>query len=256
MRRVLSRSVVVAPEKGWSLGASLRVTCAARRQSSVSERDSSHANQETGTAGEEWRIIHWALDAGTGARCYNRGYCEPGSASVSIHMGNVGLDSFEVFCTRSRKLENGEERMTEDENAQRIIDACEKHFEKGRHDCSGFLKSIVAELFNGEVLAGRAYEIAANISNGTKPWILIGIAKHFDAQVSANKGRFVVGATAEGDDGHVAVIAKGQLERDFPHGYAGSDSTRGDFSIRNASIRNTWSEKWRDKITYAYRELP
>jgi hypothetical protein len=49
--------------KGWSHRKNSRVTSAARRQTSLSEHDSSHANQETGAAGKKARKNHFVVDA-------------------------------------------------------------------------------------------------------------------------------------------------------------------------------------------------
>jgi hypothetical protein len=51
--RMPAKDLAVAAGKDGSLGKSRRVTSAALRQGSLSEHDSSHANQETWAAGEK-----------------------------------------------------------------------------------------------------------------------------------------------------------------------------------------------------------
>ena len=84
--RYLRRSVVT-PRKHWSLGESPLAT----RQSSLWGMIPAKRTKEPGPPGKKWRKIHCVLDAGGGAHCYNRGYCESGSAPGSVHLGNVGL---------------------------------------------------------------------------------------------------------------------------------------------------------------------
>ena len=62
--------------------------------------------KEVGPPREKCRKIHWVLDVGRGARCYNLGYCECGSAPGSVLMGNVG---YSLISPLPLQCQNGQQ---------------------------------------------------------------------------------------------------------------------------------------------------
>src|SRR5260370_35574026 len=120
-------------------------------------------------------------------------------------------------------MQYGEVAMNDD--AQRIIDACDKKWDAHKSDCSGFVKAGAADLEvntlapgdNANAIVDKLNKIVNEPNNATG-WTEIKPGDGSAAKVQADVGLFVIGglkgsAMAKPEEhGHVVVIVSGPLD--------------------------------------------
>jgi hypothetical protein len=103
----------------------------------------------------------------------------------------------------------------EDNMAQnRVIQACETHWETYKNDCSGFVKAVAQQL--GISLTGSANDIVDQAQ--TPPWTVL--ESGAEAKYKADDGLFVLGGLKALGHGHVVVVVSGPLlNKKYPTAY-------------------------------------
>jgi hypothetical protein len=137
-------------------------------------------------------------------------------------------------------------------DAKRIKEACEKHWEANKSDCSGFARAVAGEL--GVILTGNADAIVAAIGQaGAWTSVSDGVA----AKQKADAGHLVIGGLKGSAHqparahGHVVVVVAGNLALGkYPTGYWGSLGAVGKM---NTTINWAWNKADRDNVHYAYK---
>ena len=131
----------------------------------------------------------------------------------------------------------------------KITQACEKHWDPHKDNCSGFVKAVATEL--GFTLTGQANDIVDQLS--VLPWTTVTCGKQ--AKEQADLGYFVVGGLKATANGHVVVVVTGPLNREkYPTAYWGRLGGEGK---KATTINWAWNSSDRDKVTYAYfNQLP
>src|SRR2546428_2281504 len=101
----------------------------------------------------------------------------------------------------------------------RVVDACEKHWEDYKDDCSGFVKAVAADV--GVRLMGlQANDIVDEMQTSTW-WRLLKDGS--DAGRCAAIGFFVLAGLKKTPNGHAVVVVPGALSGGkYPTGYWGS----------------------------------
>src|SRR4051794_9555355 len=128
----------------------------------------------------------------------------------------------------------------------RIVAACEKHWEAHKADCSGFVKAVATEL--GVELTGMANDIVDQIQGPS--WM--SLANGVDAARQSGLSLVVAGLKAEGH-GHVVIVVPGPLAHDrYPSADWGDIFSVGE---KNATINWAWNQEDRDKVIYAWHAL-
>lgn len=140
----------------------------------------------------------------------------------------------------------------------RIIQMCEKHWDKWNGDCSGFVRAVAAEF--GLTLNQPANTMYDEIQRG--PWTKIGQGSHASiiaGITAAQEGKFVVGAWKHpnGGHGHVAIIVdyrgKWYMDeriRNRPVGYWGQQDGVGKKYSR--TDKESWGADKLKDVAYAY----
>lgn len=132
---------------------------------------------------------------------------------------------------------------------ERIIKACEKHWNAHRSNCSGFVKAVAKEidiLFpHPEMNANQIIDYISSWSTGS--WWEIGSSK--EAGTRADEGYFVLACLKSEPNGHVAIVTSGhQPAHDkYPRGYWGSLNSVGK---KNETMNYSFNKNDRDKATY------
>src|SRR5271166_2193044 len=130
----------------------------------------------------------------------------------------------------------------------RVKEACEACFEAHKSDCSGFARSVAAEL--KVALHGLANEIVDTIRSGNG-WTPLrdGVA----AAQSAAAGKLVIGGlkgseqTHPDEHGHVVVVVAGPLAHDaYPSAYWGK---LGGTGAKDKTINWAWNTADRDRVS-------
>ncbi|MDH5180161.1 MAG: hypothetical protein OEZ39_16000 [Gammaproteobacteria bacterium] len=134
--------------------------------------------------------------------------------------------------------------MSANEKTKKILELCEKHWEKNKLNCSGYVKDIATDL--GISLSGQANDIIDQIQKAPWKTLKTGV----DARLQATNGMFVIAGLKDQPNGHVAVIVPGALAHGkYPTGYWGSLAGR---PKKNTTINWSWSKTDRDKVIYSY----
>lgn len=115
---------------------------------------------------------------------------------------------------------------------QDIKALCETHWPQWKHDCSGFLKAVAADL--GITLSGDANAIVDAM--GWAPWTQLG-ADADKAVAYAGMGYLVVAGLKAGHHGHVVIIMPGQ-SKPYPLAYWGRFGGTG---RKNSPINYSWT---------------
>ncbi|MEP6952065.1 MAG: hypothetical protein ABI863_22435 [Ginsengibacter sp.] len=141
------------------------------------------------------------------------------------------------------------------ENAERIINACNNNFEANKGECNRFAIAVAKE-FN-IVLSGIADNIVDEIQ--TDEWIKLNDG--IDAKNKADKGFFVIGGLKAADEippavhGHIVVVLSGDLAHDkYPTAMWGSLGGPLPSPGKN-TINFSWNKTSRDKVIYAARQI-
>lgn len=134
---------------------------------------------------------------------------------------------------------------------KKIIEACEKHWNAHKSDCSGFAKAVAKEL-SIELPNVKADPIIAWISEWSRAsWWKIGSPK--EAGTLAEEGYFVLAclttADSGDDNGHVAVVTSGykSAHSKYPRGYWGAYKSVGS---KNDTMNWSFKKDVMDKVTY------
>jgi hypothetical protein len=164
----------------------------------------------------------------------------------------VGFGSLEAL-----HLQNvgGAERAA---RRSRIVAACIKHWPGQKHDCSGFVKAVAADL--GVSLSGQANDIYKQIRSAGWTAIGTGLKASRIAGVSASEGNFVVGASQATPNGHVAIIVDYRnafdsydpKDRSKAVAFWGSKGSVGEEYYR---ITESWSSTAMESVYFAYRNV-
>lgn len=134
---------------------------------------------------------------------------------------------------------------------KKIIDACEKHWNAHKSDCSGFAKAVANEL-GIELPNVKADPIIDWISEWSRAsWWEIGTP--IRAGAYAEEGYFVLAcltsAKSGRENGHVAVVTSGHksAHSKYPRGYWGAYKSIG---AKNDTINWSFPKEHMDKVTY------
>ena len=143
----------------------------------------------------------------------------------------------------------------------RVIAACTRHWAENSGDCSGFVKSVVAELNLGFALSGRANDICDQIAKA--PWVRIGVGNESAAigGISAGEGKLVLAGLAAPGNGHVAVVV------DYRNAFDSYDPKDRDKAVASwgklhsvgqqyMRITQAWTAGDSNNVFYAYAEIP
>lgn len=131
-------------------------------------------------------------------------------------------------------------------DGDKVVDACEKYWEKYKGDCSGFVKAVALEL--GVTLTGPANDIVDQI--GRAPWV--SLKSGADAAVKASLGLVVAGLKAN-PHGHVVIVVPGPIAHDkYPTAYWGQ---LGGVGKKKTTINWSWDQTDRDKVGYSWHSL-
>jgi uncharacterized Zn-binding protein involved in type VI secretion len=124
----------------------------------------------------------------------------------------------------------------------RVVAACEKHWEAHKNDCSGFVKAVAAEL--GVTITGMANQIVDDMQKS--PWQVIASGK--DASTKASS-QLVIGGLKAAGHGHVVVVVNGPLAHGkYPTAYWGK---LGGTGYKNTTLNWAWNKSDRDKVIYS-----
>ena len=138
-------------------------------------------------------------------------------------------------------------------SAQKVVDACEKHWEAHKADCSGFVKAVAGEL--GVQMVGDADSITATIQSAG--WTVL--KDGAEAQAKADLGWLVIGGLKGKDHsparshGHVVIVVTGTLAQGkYPTAYWGS---LGGSGKKKQTLNWSWNKTDRDNVIYAGRAI-
>lgn len=125
----------------------------------------------------------------------------------------------------------------------KVVQACEKHWEAHKSDCSGFAKAVAQEL--GISLTGSANDIVDQTQR--PPWTVL--KSGVEAKYKADEGMLVVGGLKAVGNGHVVIVVPGPLlHNKYPTAYWGRLGSTG---RKNATVNWSWDEDDRDDVTYS-----
>jgi len=136
----------------------------------------------------------------------------------------------------------------------KVTAACIAEFPAHSGDCSGFVKAVGADV--GVTITGQANDIVDTLRAGGD-WTQL--ADGPAAQAAAKAGKLVIGGlrgdeqTKPDANGHVVVVVDGPLNRNlYPTAYWGQLHGIGK---QNETINWAWTERDRDRVTYAAHDL-
>jgi hypothetical protein len=126
----------------------------------------------------------------------------------------------------------------------KIEEACVKHWDAHKDNCSGFVRAVATEL--GLAVEGDANGIVDAMAQ--TPWK--SLTSGAEAKTQAELGYFVLGGLKAAGHGHIVVVTPGPLNREkYPTAYWGRLGGEG----RQATTINwSWNASDRDKVVYAY----
>ena len=123
----------------------------------------------------------------------------------------------------------------------------EKNWDRWKHDCSGFVRSVSKDL--GIPLRGNANTIIDGLNNSGAMWTKLG-HDGSKAQWYANRGYFVVAGLKERSHGHVVVIVSAAKSQHYPVGYWGRLGATG---RKDTTINWAWKHAELPKVEYFAR---
>ena len=139
------------------------------------------------------------------------------------------------------------------ENAQKVIDACEAEFKAHQADCSGFARAVAARL--GITLTGLANAIVDNIQGAGWTTLKDGV----EAKLKADQGWLVIAGLKGSDQahpeahGHVVVVVSGPLaHKAQPTAYWGR---LGGSGSKNKTINFAWRKADLANVRFAARVI-
>ncbi|MDI3262572.1 MAG: hypothetical protein QJR11_07160 [Fulvimonas sp.] len=126
--------------------------------------------------------------------------------------------------------------------------ACEKHWDRWKGDCSGFVRAVAGEL--GVPLTGTANAMVDAMARQGGVWQSLG---HDGMQATryANQGFFVVAGLKSTAHGHVAVIVP-SASAGYPFGYWGR---LGGVGRKNTAINWAWNHQDLPRVEYFARQV-
>src|SRR4051812_36386472 len=145
------------------------------------------------------------------------------------------------------------------ENAKKIIEACEENFEKYKSDCSGFVKAVVSSVSRSS-LHGNADDIV-DFLNHTDGWTVLANGDGQAAKEKADNGWLVVGGmmntelTPARSHGHVVIVVTGSLDavhHNYPTAYWGMF---GGVGAKNKCLNYSFNRTDRDHVHYYAIEI-
>jgi len=125
--------------------------------------------------------------------------------------------------------------------AVNVKNICEKHWDKWKADCSGFLRAVAADC--GITLTGQANDIIDAM--GKTPWLPFGNDASKAVQY-ASMQYLVVAGLKESPNGHVVVIMPGSATP-YPSAYWGKLHGVG---RKNGTINWAWKHVDLPKVQY------
>lgn len=182
---------------------------------------------------------------------------------------NVPKDRFE---RRSKYLDTQKNQLRlapcqkegDSAEAERVIVACEKHWDANKADCNKFLKAVAIELEITEFdNSWNADAIIAYLEGSPSGWTKIDRGENEKSFKAAVAGKFVVaGLTSkdmERNNGHVSVVVaapmvfSGADQLKYPRGYWG---TLGGTGAKCEGLNYSFPSPQRKTIRYYYRDIP
>lgn len=182
---------------------------------------------------------------------------------------NVPKDRFE---RRSKYLDSQKSQLQpapckkegDSQEAERVIVACEKHWDANKADCNKFLKAVANELGINEFKdSWDADAIIAYLEGSPSGWTKIDRGDNEKVFNSAVAGRFVVAGLRSKDmernNGHVSVVVaaamvfSGADQIKYPRGYWG---TLGGTGAKCEGLNYSFPSPQRKSIRYYYRDIP
>jgi hypothetical protein len=128
----------------------------------------------------------------------------------------------------------------------RVKVLCEKHWERWKSDCSGFLKAVAADL--GITLIGQANSLIDSMAS--VPWLPLE-SDAANAVRYAGPGYLVVGGLKATPNGHVVIVVPGSAIP-YPTAYWGRLHAVG---RKNATINWAWTHDDIAKVRYFARKV-
>lgn len=132
------------------------------------------------------------------------------------------------------------EEVATNDNAKKVVKACEDNFEANKADCNKFLKAVATALGVAGIPGGdnaNADAIINALEAVPAGWTKLAQGSHQEAHDQAVAGKFVVSGLLSTDmnkpNGHVAVVTCGDMvhsgadDLDYPRGYWGTLGTEG-----------------------------
>lgn len=127
----------------------------------------------------------------------------------------------------------------------KVVQACEKHWEEHKGNCSGFVRAVAQDL--SVMLTGQANDILDQIQK--PPWMTV--SSGLQARERATGCFLVVAGLKANPHGHVVVVVPGALAHGkYPAGYWGR---LGGTGKKGATINFAWNRQDRDKVIYRCR---
>jgi hypothetical protein len=150
------------------------------------------------------------------------------------------------------------------DNAKKVVKACEKHWEANKADCNRFLKAVANEIGVSDFATlGNADSIITYLETAPSGWTKLDRGEHDTAHSKSVAGSFVVAGLLSTDmsrdNGHVSVITCGDKVRsggdaiDYPRGYWG---TLGGEGKQCEGMNYSFPSPERKQLRYYYRAIP
>lgn len=146
------------------------------------------------------------------------------------------------------------------ENAQKIIAACESNFEQFKSDCSGFVKAVAHTVSDRLSLHGNADDLVDFLDNGNG-WSPLPNGDGKAAKQKADDGWLVVAGmkntelTPVRSHGHVAIVVSGDVDEvhnSYPTAYWGMF---GGVGAKNKTLNYSFNRTDRDRVHYYAIEI-
>ena len=147
------------------------------------------------------------------------------------------------------------------DDAQRIIVACEANWDAHKSDCSGFVKAVATTLEVSTFEPGDNANAIIDKLQGAADWTAITRGDGEAAKAQVDDGLFVIGGLKGSDQanpephGHVVVVVSGPLDPNhgkYPTAYWGR---LGDVGAKAQTINWAWRAVDLDKVAYFAKSL-
>ncbi len=149
------------------------------------------------------------------------------------------------------------------EHAEKVVDACIKHFEDNKKDCNNFLKAVAKELGIKDFEDGDdADKIIERLEASPEGWTKLKRGDNDDAHKQAVAGNFVVAGLTSKDmsekHGHVAVATSGEMvfsgsdQTSYPRGFWGTLGSEGKDC---EGLNYSFGKKHRKNLRYYYKKM-